>query len=261
MQSCVSEELIKVWLPLFQALDKESTEFITLFVLSALETYSDSSTTIARQCLSWVLWIIKSSTKNNPIFASQLPWLTLLEVCLRNPSFLQRDFVETILDEASIIPDIQKEKIKSLVGIFQEQNSVGCFPEENFEMKSIDVFQEQQGMIDQRTDTSISLQDSGWSLDQSQTKWDLISIGEILGCDEQSVDALELPVSDDCNQHSNLKQTFENESEGEEEGMDENERESDSDFINDNYINDDEEEQEEVGSTEDEPEKLEIVLF
>lgn len=194
------ESLREIWYPMFKTLDKVSPDFIPSLILEILESNSDNKD-ICNHLLPWALWLMQSSTKSNPVLSSKLPWLTILEVCLRNPYFLLKEFVDLILDELPSFNGAVKEKIKCLVDIYHRQKLItNSSPKENYKMKSFEQLNiiERQYPVDKTTvDKTMSndLQhNSGWSLDCSQTQWDLIPFGEVLGCEVQSVDALELSV-------------------------------------------------------------------
>lgn len=188
------ENMINIWYPLFESLDKESADFIPLLVLGIFEAIPEDSTDTS--LLQWALWLMQSSTSEKQVFSCKLPWLTILEVILHNPNFLLGEFVDLILEEVTLT-DTVKERIKSLANIHNGMKIIGNDgSNETFDLKTADYFKsrdDHECFIDKPT-LNDSQHSSGWALDHSETRWDLIPFGEILACEEQTVDALELSL-------------------------------------------------------------------
>lgn len=191
--SQLSDEEIKIWKPLFEALDKESPDFIPFFLVSILDPQSVNMENDIRinHLMPWVLWVLQRCST----FTAKFPWLSLLEICMKNPNPFTREFVTLILKEMPPVQDTLKQNILSLINIDQVEDSFVKCPDEAYEFRSLEQILEINGSesIKQPVQENGACLSSGWSESRGDTKWDLISFGEILGCEYQSVNLLELP--------------------------------------------------------------------
>lgn len=177
-----------------QVLDKESPDFMPLFLVSVLDPQSVNIGDIRmNHLMALVLWILQRCST----FTATFPWLTLLEICMKNPNVFTRDFVTLILREMSSVQDTLKQDILSLVNINFE-DSFEKLPDEAYELRSLEQILESNNnneskSVEQPVQENEFCLSPGWSVSGGETKWNMIPFGEVLGCEYQSTNRLELP--------------------------------------------------------------------
>ena len=202
--SCISDvpiEIINLWKPLIEALDKESSEFTASLLLYLLENHSHVPGNPAEPDIShcyagWAKLLLQS--KGKPlVLTSDLPWLNLLKIALENPSPYSLKFIPLILEKIPLINATLKEKIQNLVSILVGVSTPDCVSS-NYSENSQDVDLEGWMTSRNKTCTAKSLQQPNepsreWQVTHDSTQWHLIPCGEVLGTADVSPNNLELP--------------------------------------------------------------------
>lgn len=198
--SDVPVEIINMWKPLIEALDKASSEFIASVIFHFLENQLDvpgsQTEDISHGYAGWVKHLLESKGEPSLVLTGDLPWVNLLKIALDNPTLYSVTFIPLILENIPSIDAVLKEKLQRLVAIFLGPFSSVCGSFNDLE-KSQDV--DLEGWMASRKETFIetSLQQSepthGWQVSCDSTQWHLIPCGEVLGTADVSPNNLELP--------------------------------------------------------------------
>ncbi|XP_078383014.1 uncharacterized protein LOC144665624 [Oculina patagonica] len=199
--SDVPVEIINMWKPLIESLDKESSEFIGSIVLYFLESHSqvpdDQTKDISHCYAGWVKLLLQSKGKPSLVLAGDLPWANLLKIALANPTPYSLTIIPLILDNIPLIDATMKEKIQRLITIFVGQFSPNCVSSNDLD-NSQDV--DLEGWMASRGSKPClekSLQPNQpreeWAVSHGSTQWYLIPFGEVLGTADVSPNNLQLP--------------------------------------------------------------------
>lgn len=198
--SDVPVEIINIWKPLIEALDKASSEFIASVIFYFLENQFDvpGSQTEGISCgyAGWVKHFLESKGEHSLVLTGDLPWMNLLRTALDNPTLYSPTFIPFFVENIPSIDAVLKEKLQRLVAIFLGPFSSACDSSNDLE-KSQDV--DLEGWMASRRESFVetSLQQSQpthrWEVSHDSVQWHLSPCGEVLGTADVSPNNLELP--------------------------------------------------------------------
>ena len=202
--SNVPAAIINMWKALLEALDKSSSEFTTSLIIHLLENLSDvhanQTEDISLGFAAWIKCLLKAQSTKQPslVLTSDIPWVTLLQVVLENPSVYSLTFIPLILESMPLISTSMKEKIQHLVSVFvnlecdnsDHTEESQCFDLEGLVVNRRNTSEELHSREHREGDSSANL---GWQVSQGATQWQLIPFGEPLGTTDLSPTNLELP--------------------------------------------------------------------
>lgn len=196
----VPVEIINMWKPLIEALDKASSEFIAsvifYFLQNQLDVPGSQTEVISHGYAGWVKHFLESKGEPSLVLTGDLPWVNLLRTALDNPTLYSATFIPLFLENIPSIDAVLKERLQRLVAIFLGPFSSACDSSNDLN-KSQDV--DLEGWMAGRRETSMetSLQQSeptrGWEVSRALTQWHLIPCGEVLGTADVTPNNLELP--------------------------------------------------------------------
>lgn len=196
----VPVEIINMWKPLIEVLDKASSEFIASVILYFLQNQlgvpGGQTEVISHGYAGWIKHFLESKGEPSLVLTGDLPWVNLLRTALDNPALYSVTFIPLFLENIPSIDAVLKERLQRLVAIFLGPISSACDSSNDLE-KSQDV--DLEGWMTGRREISMetSLQQSeptnGWEVSHASTRWHLIPCGEVLGAADVTPNNLELP--------------------------------------------------------------------
>ena len=216
-QEVIPNETVLLWKPLLEALDRASSEFIpsltaTIFDDFAFENGTNyMSKASSSALLSWLHYLVDSCSckgkkdKYKLVLSCEMPWSTLLEMCLKQPCR------ETLFLASTIIPNLNtsnsvKQKIKNLIQICIQEpithkteiNSDAPVRETSDVLKTL--IRDIKAKKNAPSSVTITTESSPWTLAEGPTQWHLIPLGEILGVsiDDENLD-LDENTRSSCN--------------------------------------------------------------
>ena len=199
-------DVFLLWKPLIEALDQASSEFIpslTIALLHELLACGKDEHNVKgfflSALLSWLRYILDSCSHNAErnqlrlVCDCDLPWSTLLEICLKEPSQYSLNLLPTVLLNLTT-PDNVKQRIEHLVQVFLHQHKIITHETENNNVSSVsdnglrEIVDGMRKKQNQDKEISMATQDKPWSLANGPTQWQLIPLGEVLGGAGASLD-------------------------------------------------------------------------
>ena len=207
----VPTEIIKIWKTLLEALDKSSSEFTTSLIIHFLENLSDvhndQTGDLSPSYAAWVKCLLEalSSKKPSLVLTKDIPWVTVLQVTLENPTSYSLTLIPLILNNTPAISAAMKGKIQNLVLAFLnlECSSTDCMEDSPyFDLEEFMVNRRHTSLLHQQQDEHSSA-NLGWEISQGNTQWHLIPFGEVLGTSNVSPTNLELSESPENSYHRN----------------------------------------------------------
>lgn len=204
--SKLPDEIFLFWKPLLEALDQASSEFIPLLSVTLLcdlvacdNDASNVTDFVPFALLSWLQNIMKACSHNAEkdqfVFCCDMPWLTLLEMCLKQPSKSMHYLVLTILPNLGSQNNF-KQKIIDLLQIFlqepsshETENNIR-YVSETTENLLTPLIEDMRTKQNKPAIVTTATQCSSWTPAFGCTQWQTIPLGEILGADtgETSLD-------------------------------------------------------------------------
>lgn len=196
----VPVEIINMWKPLIEVLDKASSEFIAsvifYFLQNQLDVPGSQTEVMSHGYAGWVKHFLKSKGEPSLLLTGHLPWVNLLRTALDNPALHSVTFIPLFLENIPSIDALLKERLQCLVAIFLGPISSACDISNDLEeSQCVDL----EGWMAGRRETCMetSLQQSepthGWEVSHASTQWHLIPCGEVLGTADVTPNNLELP--------------------------------------------------------------------
>ena len=196
----VPAEVVNIWKTLLEALDKSSSEFTTSLVIHFLENlldaHNDQAGDLSPSYAAWIKFLLEalSSKKPSLVLTKDIPWVTVLQVALDNPTSYSLILIPLILKNIPAISADVKGKIQNLVLMFLnlDCSSADCIEKSpNFDLEEIMVNRRNTSLMSEQQDEN-SFANQGWEINQGNTQWHLIPFGEVLGTSDVSPTNLEL---------------------------------------------------------------------
>lgn len=198
--SDIPVEIINMWKPLIETLDKSSSECIASVVLHFLENQShvpgNQTNDVSPGHADWVKQLLVLQSKGKPplLLINECIWMHVLKTALENPTLYSLTFIPLILENIPSINTTLKEKIQHLVTIFIQPYPLECgSSNDSEESQEVDL----EDWMANKTCIEKPLQHNKptqeWQASQCSTQhWHSIPFGKVLGSAEISTNNLEL---------------------------------------------------------------------
>ena len=198
----VPTETINIWKTLLEALDKSSSEFTTSLIIHFLKNLLDAHSDQTRDLLpsymyaAWIKFLLEAPSSKKPslVLTKDIPWVTVLQVALENPTSHSLTLIPLILKNIPAISADVKGKIQNLVLTFLnlDCSSADCIEESpHFDLEEVMENRRNTSLMSEQQDENSSA-NQGWEISQGNTQWHLIPFGEVLGTSDVSPTNLEL---------------------------------------------------------------------